>query len=57
MRKIKFYLTIGCPGSNQEEIAEYDDDITDEEIQQDLEIWAGDYIDFNWREINEEDAE
>lgn len=51
MRKIKFFLGIGYPGVVQEEIVEYEDNVTDEEINNDFQEWKIGYLDDNWWEV------
>ena len=53
MRKIKFYLGIGFPGAEHEEIFEYDDNATDKEIEEDFKDWQSNYLDAAWWEVEE----
>lgn len=43
MKKVKFYIDTGFVGSEIEEIREYEDDVTEEEIEQDLEFWKDEF--------------
>ena len=43
--KVKFSLSIGLAGCSREDIIDYEDDITDEELQEDYEEWV-------WRRID-----
>ncbi len=54
MRKVKFYLGTGFSGASHEEIMEYEDDVTDEEISEDFEDWKNDRLDTSWRDLEEE---
>lgn len=53
MRKIKFHLNTGYAGCLHEDILEFEDDITEEQIEYELEQWANDQIDAWWEEIEE----
>lgn len=53
MRKVKFYLGTGYPSSNHEEIMEFDDDITDEEIEEEYQIWKEEKLDGSWWDVTE----
>lgn len=50
MRKIHFYLSIGYPTAKHEEIVEYDDNVTDDEINSDFSDWVNNYLDMEWCE-------
>lgn len=51
MKKVEFTLSIGFVTGNHHEVMEFDDDITDEEIEQEYNEWIWNYIDGGWREI------
>lgn len=51
MKKIKFYLGTGFAGCSYEEIFEYEDDATEEEISDDFEVWKNDRLDASWWEV------
>ncbi len=53
MRKIKSFLGIGYHGATHEEIVEYEDDATDEQINEDFQEWKMGYMDDNWWEVEE----
>lgn len=50
MRKIRMYLGTGFANCAHEEVVEVDDDTTDEELDEYLHDWAGNYLDLNWSE-------
>ena len=49
MRRVKFYLSVGIVGADREETVEFDDDTTDEEIDEHLQAWLGNF-DSGWYE-------
>lgn len=51
MRKVKFYLGMGFAGCNHEEIMEFDDDTTDEEISEYHHEWYEEKLDASWWDI------
>ena len=51
MRKIRFYYSGGTVGSQREEIVEYDDDTSDEDIGEDLVSWVFEKSDANWNDV------
>ena len=51
--KLELYLDIGYPTATRREIVEVDDDLTDEDLDQYLSEWMWNYIDCNWRKVNE----
>ena len=50
MRKIHFCLNIGYSTAKHEEIVEYDDNATDDEINSDFSDWVNNYLDTEWWE-------
>ena len=52
MKKLKVGLSIGIANANKNDVIEVEDDATPAEMQQALEDWAGNYIDF-WYEVVE----
>lgn len=55
MKKIKFYCDTGYIGSDVEEIFEYSDNTTEDEIERDFFLWLDNYVSCGWSEYNEED--
>lgn len=53
MKRIEFYLGIGYPGAEHKEMVEFDDNATDEEIEECFEDWKNDYIDAGWQEAED----
>lgn len=51
MKKIEFYLGIGYANAEHIEILEFDDDVSEEEIDQTLEDWSNNYIEISWNEV------
>lgn len=51
MKRIKFYLGTGYAGCSHEEIFEFDDDATEEEINDSFEDWKNNRLDCSWCEI------
>lgn len=48
MRKVKFYLGIGLVGCNHTEVMEFDDNTTEEEIEECYEEWKDEKLDCSW---------
>jgi len=53
MRKIKFYVGTTMVGSKVTHIQEFDDDITNEEIEEFLKEWVWENINADFEEIPE----
>lgn len=51
--KVKFTLGIGYSNCSQEEVMEFGDDITEEEIEEELQEWKYQYIDAGYEIIEE----
>lgn len=52
MRKVKFSVSIGLVGCRREDIFEFDDDTTDEEIQKAYEDWQLEQLDGGWEDLD-----
>ena len=52
MRKVRFTLSMNLVGCKREEVMEFDDDMTDEEIQEQYEQWREEQLDGGWEEID-----
>lgn len=48
MRKVRFYLGTGYAGADYEEIMDFPDGTTDEEIEEEYESWKNDKLDCQW---------
>ncbi len=48
MRTIYVHLSIGYPTAVRDDEIEVEDDATDEQIDQDVQEWAGNYIETSW---------
>lgn len=53
MRKVKFYLGTGFASAAHEEVMEFDDDTTDEEISENFRDWYKEKLDASWWNIEE----
>ena len=53
--EVKFYYNIGFSNASREEIFEYEGNPTDEELQQDFDIWASNFIDCGFYRIGEKE--
>lgn len=51
MKRVEFTLSIGFVTGKHRKVMEFDDDITDEEIEQEYNEWMWNYIDGGWRVI------
>ena len=52
MRKIKLWLETGFIGGDFTEIIEVDDDATDEEIWEEVEMFEAEHISYGWSEFD-----
>lgn len=52
MKRIKVHLNVGFPGTAHEDIIEFDDDASEEEIEEAYRDWKNDRIDGYWEIIN-----
>ena len=48
MRTIYMYLSIGFPTADHRDEMEVEDDTTDDEIDQMVQEWTANYIEFGW---------
>lgn len=55
--KVKFSLGIGFAGAVHKETMDYEDDTTDELIEQDFGVWCQNYIDGAWWKVEEDEDE
>ena len=51
MKKVKVFLGIGFANANREEILEFEDDATEEDIEDEVMAWVNDQIDIGWKVI------
>ncbi len=54
MRKVKFYLGTGFANATHEDVIEFEDGTTDEEITEYFEEWKNNFLDASWRDVDEE---
>ena len=54
MRKVKFYLGTGFSGAVHQEIMEFEDGTTDEEVNEEYEQWKNDHLDASWWDVEEQ---
>lgn len=52
---VKVKLSIGYPSACHEDELEVPDDATDEDIEREVQEWAGNYIETSWHRMEEED--
>lgn len=59
MKRIRFWMHSGYIGSDEEEIMEFPDDATEDEIEDEVGIWFWENFGggFGWEEIDEEGEE
>lgn len=53
MRKIKAHCGIGYAGAEYKEEFEFDDDTTDDEIENEIYNWAEQFLETWWEEVEE----
>ena len=53
MRKIKYKAKYGYAGTDVEDELEYPDDITDEEIEKDVQDMVMQQVDWHWEDVLE----
>jgi hypothetical protein len=49
MKRIHFSLSIGYPTAKHEDVFEFEDDITDAELDEAYQEWCQNYLDGGWR--------
>ena len=54
MRKISFWINTGFAGCDYEETMEFDDSITDEQLDEEAKIFLTNNIDFGWCEVQDD---
>ena len=55
MKKIIAHCGLGFCGAEHEDELEFEDDVTEEEINKEVWMWAGQFLDVWWEESEEED--
>ena len=55
MRKIRIWVDTGFCNATHEEIFEFEDDITDEEIEEEARIFLFNCIEFGWEDYEDEE--
>lgn len=53
MKKYEFTLSIGFAGGKRREVLEFDDDVTEEELEESYIDWRNNYLDGGWHEVGE----
>jgi len=48
MMKVKVYLTIGFPSASYEDVLEFDEGVSEGDIDQEVQEWAFNYIEYGW---------
>lgn len=51
MKKIRFWAETGYVGATYEDIVEYPDDVTEEELDRDADEWITNYIEYGYHEV------
>jgi hypothetical protein len=51
MKKYLFTLSIGYPTAKREEEMEFDDDVTEQELEACYMDWRSEYLDGGWKEV------
>ena len=51
MRKISFWINTGFAGCDYEEIMEFEDNTTNEQLHEEAKIFLTNNIDFGWYEV------
>jgi hypothetical protein len=49
--KIRVSLGIGYPTAVQKGVIEVDDDATDEQIDEEVGLWANNYVEISWTKV------
>jgi len=57
MKKYKFTLSIGISNSKQEDVFEFDDDVTKEELEEWYIDWMNNNLDGGWHEVEEDEVD
>lgn len=53
MKKYHFYMGTGFTGATHEEEFEFDDDASQEEVEDSYEDWKNSHLDCSWWEVKE----
>lgn len=51
--RVKFYLSIGLAGATRTDIVEVPDNFSEEDIEEEYQIWKNDYIEACWDILEE----
>ncbi len=54
MIRVKVNLSIGYPGAGHDDELEFDEGMTDEQIDREVAEWANNYIEYYWERITPE---
>ena len=54
MKKVEFYASTGYVGCERQEIVEFDDDATKDEIEEEFQCWLDNYCDIGWNVIEDD---
>ena len=52
MKYIKFYASLGYCNADEEDIIKYENDITNQEIEDDWKEWINGVLDSGWYEVD-----
>ena len=51
MKRYEFTLSIGFAGAVRREVFEYEDDVTEDDLEVDYIEWRNNYLDGGWHEV------
>lgn len=57
MKKIRMFLNTGFVGCKRSEVVEFEDEATEEEIDEYCKEWMHEHIEYGWHEETEDDNE
>jgi len=52
MRKIAVYLSIGYPTAEHRATLVIEDDLSEEDVEREVQDWAYNFIDYGWEEVD-----
>ena len=55
MKKIKFAMQMDLVKCEREEVFEFEDDVTDEELEEELKEWAWNWMDIWYEEVDSDE--
>lgn len=52
MKKVKVWINTGFAGAKHQDVFEFDDDATDDEIDEEVKDWLFNKIEYGWVELD-----